>query len=73
MLGGILRNGRKSLSERVEKTKVLFFHSHFQTGLCSLSYKLIRMDRVGTRDGVLVRSVSELVSKSLRAWKQRKD
>lgn len=60
-------------NEGVGKTKALFFHSHFQTGLCSLSCKLIRMDWVGTRDGELVHFISELVSKSLRAWKQRKD
>lgn len=48
----------------VGKTKALFFHSHFQTGLCSLSYKLIRMDWVGRRDGELVHFISELVSKS---------
>lgn len=60
-------------NEAVGKTKALFFHSHFQTGLCSRSYKLIRMDWVGRRDGELVYFISELVSKSLRAWKQRKD
>lgn len=60
-------------NEGVEKTKALFLHSHFQTALCSLSYKLIRMDWVRTRDEELVHFISELVSKSLRAWKQRKD
>lgn len=60
-------------NEGVGKTKALFFHSHFQTGLCSLSYKLIRMDWLGRTDRELVLFISELVSKSLRAWKTRKD